>query len=68
VREQPSIALWALFRIVPPPGAEAVEAVDMVGLFTKATELVAVAACTVLWLRARRTPPENRERQVISGA
>jgi uncharacterized protein (DUF305 family) len=50
------IVLWGLFRIVPPPGAEAVEEIDLVGLFTKATELVAATACTVLLLRARRVP------------
>jgi predicted RecA/RadA family phage recombinase len=48
------IVLWALFRIVPAPGAEAVEEVDLVGLVTKATELVAATACIVLWLRTRR--------------
>jgi hypothetical protein len=48
------ILLWAVFLLVPPPGAEVAEAVDLVGLFTKATELAAAAACFVLWLRARR--------------
>jgi uncharacterized protein (DUF305 family) len=49
------IVLWAVFRLVPPPGAEVVEEVDLVGLLTKATELVVITACTVLWLWARRT-------------
>ena len=54
------IVLWAVFRIVPPPGAETAEGIDLVGLFTKATELVALTACTVLWLRARRTHQPDR--------
>jgi hypothetical protein len=45
------IVLWAVFLLVPPPGAEATEAVDPIGLFTKATELVAAIACTALWSR-----------------
>jgi hypothetical protein len=49
------IVLWALFRFVPPPGAEAAEEVDLVGVFTKATELIAATACTVMWFRVRRT-------------
>jgi hypothetical protein len=48
------ITLWATFLFVPPPGAEAAEGVDLVGLFTKTTELVAAAGCTVLWFRAPR--------------
>jgi uncharacterized protein (DUF305 family) len=47
------ILLWAVFRIMPPPGAEAAEGVDLVGLLTKATELVAATACAVLWFRTR---------------
>lgn len=46
------IVLWAVFLLVPPPGAEAAEAVDPIGLITKATEIVAVIACTALWARA----------------
>ena len=46
------IVLWAVFLLVPPPGAEAAEAVDPIGLLTKAMELVAVIACTALWSRA----------------
>jgi uncharacterized protein (DUF305 family) len=46
------IVLWAIFRIVPPPGAEAAEAVGLVGLLTKAAELAALVSCTVLWFRA----------------
>jgi nitrogen fixation-related uncharacterized protein len=48
------IVLWAVFLLVPPPGAEAAEAVDLIGLITKATELVALIACTVLWSRSSR--------------
>jgi uncharacterized protein (DUF305 family) len=48
------IVLWAIFRFVPPPGAGVAEDVDLVGLLTKATELVALTACAVLWFRARR--------------
>jgi hypothetical protein len=48
------IVLWAVFRIVPPPGASAPEGVDLVGLLTKATELVAMIACAVSWFRDRR--------------
>lgn len=48
------IVLWAVFLLVPPPGAEAAEAVDPIGLVTKATELVALIACTALWSRASR--------------
>lgn len=54
------IVLWAVFRIVPPPGAETAEVVDLIGVLTKATELVAAAACIVLWLRARRTRQPDR--------
>ena len=43
------IVLWAVFLLVPPPGAEAAETVSPVGLITKATELVALIACTALW-------------------
>jgi hypothetical protein len=43
------IVLWAVFLVVPPPGAEAAETVSLVGLITKATELVALIACTALW-------------------
>ncbi len=48
------IVLWAVFLLVPPPGAEAAEAVDPIGLFTKATELTAAIACTALWSRTCR--------------
>ena len=43
------IVLWAVFLVVPPPGAEVAEAVDPIGLITKATELVALIACIALW-------------------
>jgi len=55
------IVLWAVFLLVPPPGAEAAEAVDPVGLLTKATELVAAIACTALWARTSRSNEPNRE-------
>jgi hypothetical protein len=54
------IVLWAFFRIVPPPGAETVEVVDLVGVLTKATEVVAAATCIMLWLRTRRTRQPDR--------
>jgi len=49
------ILLWAVFRFVPPPGSAMAEDVDLVGLLTKAMELVAAASCAVLWFRARRS-------------
>jgi hypothetical protein len=49
------ILLWAIFRVVPPPGAETAEEVDLIGLFTKATELAAMVGCVVLWFNAHRT-------------
>jgi hypothetical protein len=55
------VVLWAVFLLVPPPGSEAAEAVDLVGLFTKSTELVAATACAVLWFRSRRTRQPDRE-------
>jgi hypothetical protein len=55
------LVLWAVFLLVPPPGSEAAEAVDLVGLFTKSTELVAATACAVLWFRSRRTRQPDRE-------
>jgi hypothetical protein len=56
------IILWAVFLVVPPPGTEAAEAVDPVGLITKATELVALIACTVLWSRASQNhQPDQKE-------
>ncbi|MBV9454469.1 MAG: DUF305 domain-containing protein [Rubrobacter sp.] len=48
------IVLWGVFRLVPLPGAGVVEEVDLVGLSTKATELVAMTACTALWFCSRR--------------
>lgn len=54
------IALWTVFLLVPPPGSEAASTVDLVGVVTKATELAAAAACTVLWLRARRAHQPDR--------
>jgi hypothetical protein len=49
------VALWAVFLLVPPPGSEVAEAVDLVGLFIKVTGLVAATACTVGRFRSRRT-------------
>src|ERR687889_1395449 len=49
------LVLWAVFLLVPPPGSETAEAIDLVGLLTKATELVAAIGCTVLWFRSRHT-------------
>jgi hypothetical protein len=54
------VALWAVFLLVPPPGSEAAEVVDLVGLFTKATELVAATACAVLWFRCRQAHQPDR--------
>jgi hypothetical protein len=48
------IVLWAVFRLVPPPDTGVVEEVDAVGLFAKATELVAITACSALWFWSRR--------------
>lgn len=55
------VVLWAVFLLVPPPGAETAEAVDLIGVLTKATELVAATACAVLWFRSRRTYHANWE-------
>lgn len=55
------IVLWAVFLLVPPLGAEAAEAVDPIGLFTKATELVAAIACTALWSRTGRNNEPARK-------
>ena len=49
------VVLWAVFQLVPPPGSETTEVIDLVGLFTKVTELVAAIGCTVLWFRSRHT-------------
>jgi hypothetical protein len=48
------IVLWVVFRLVPPPGAGVAEGIDPVGLLTKATELVALTACTALWFWSGR--------------
>jgi hypothetical protein len=57
------VVLWAVFLLVPPPGSEAAEAIDLVGLFTKATELVAATGCAMLWFRSRGAHHANRETQ-----
>jgi hypothetical protein len=56
------IILWAVFLVVPPPGAEAAEAVDPIGLITKATELIALIACTALWSRASHDHQPDQEK------
>jgi uncharacterized protein (DUF305 family) len=58
------IALWALFRLVPPPGANETEAVDLIGLLTKALELAAFFACMLLWRQnTRRAAVEEGARR-----
>lgn len=60
------VGLYVLFRLVPPPGAQAAEEVDLVGLVglvTKATELLAAGACLSLWLRSDR--PAARPAAVV---
>jgi hypothetical protein len=58
------IVLWAVFLVVPPPGAEVAEAVDPIGLITKATELVTLIACTALWSRSSQNrQPDQKESQ-----
>lgn len=57
------IVLWALFRIVPPPGATTAETVDLVGLATKAVEAVSLVACLAHW---QHTPVRAR-RPVLAG-
>lgn len=47
------VALYAAFRVVPPPGAEMPERVDLVGLVTKAAEVVAAVGSMLLSIRAR---------------
>jgi hypothetical protein len=49
------MVLWAVFLLVPPPGAEVAESADPVGLLTKATELAATLVCTALWSRANQS-------------
>lgn len=39
---------WAIFRVVPPPGAASTEGVDLIGLLTKAAELAALVGCVAL--------------------
>jgi hypothetical protein len=56
------IILWAVFLVVPPPGAEAAETVDLIGLITKATELIALIACTALWSRASHDHQPDQEK------
>jgi len=56
------LVVYATFRIVPPPGADAPESVDPVGVLTKAAEILALAACLVLARRAgRRSAPDAVE-------
>lgn len=56
------VATWLLFRLVPPPGADQPEAVDVPGLLAVGSEvLVAVAAASWWrgnrWLRTPRAVP-----------
>ena len=60
------ILLWAVFRLVPPLGAASAEPVDLVGLLAKATELLALAACGVLWFRARRHDRRGGEDEFVA--
>lgn len=45
------VVLYTLFRVVPPPGAEEAESIDLTGLVTKGTEVAAIVGCLLLWLR-----------------
>lgn len=55
------IAVYVLFRIVPPPGAEAPEDVDAWGVTALVAELAAVAlAVAVLRVRSGRAVPATR--------
>ena len=54
----------------PPRADEAAEAVDLVGLLTKAAELAALVSCAVLWFRAgqaRRREVGADEPVVVKG-
>lgn len=55
------ILFWTVFQLVPPPGAGTAEPLDLMGLFTNATELL---ACAALWLRA---PRRRRKRAGADG-
>jgi hypothetical protein len=54
------VAFWAVFVLVLLPGSETASTVGLVGLVTKAAELAAATACTVVWLRARRAHQPDR--------
>lgn len=58
------IVLWAVFRLVPPPGAEGGESVDLVGLATKGAEMLALVSCLVLLSRERHAARVGVGRQV----
>ncbi|MDQ4004229.1 MAG: hypothetical protein M3259_10395 [Actinomycetota bacterium] len=54
------VAFWAVSVLVLLPGSETASTVGLVGLVTKAAELAAATACTVVWLRARRAYQPDR--------
>jgi hypothetical protein len=54
------VAFWAVSVLVLLPRSETASTVGLVGLVTKAAELVAATACTVVWLRARRAYQPDR--------
>lgn len=55
------IAIFVVFRLVPPPGADEPEGVDLIGVVTKVTVLVAAAACLVLWRLAQAGRADRTE-------
>jgi uncharacterized protein (DUF305 family) len=48
------IVVWSVFRFISPPGADAAESVDLIGLVTKAAEVVAAIACICLWFASAK--------------
>lgn len=51
------IAVYVLFRIVPPPGASTTESIDVIGLSAKLTEVAGAVACAALWSASRQRSP-----------
>lgn len=43
------IVVYFAFRLVPAPGAEGVETLDAVGLFTQSLQLATAGACAGAW-------------------
>ena len=43
------VAVYFTFRLVPAPGAEGVESLDAVGLFTQSLQLATAGACAGAW-------------------